>query len=166
MSIMNIFTQDAFSVMRLTDALREISYVPSLIGQMNLFQTVSIDTLDIAIEKDKAQNGILIQASPRGGPGQTFGKGKRSMRTLRIPHFQVDDAINADEVQQVRAFGEEVAVERLQAKIAERAAEALGGLHLLRRLILVVLLLRVVLLFLRRLTGRAHPPAAVGGRPR
>ena len=124
MSIMNIFTQDAFSVMRLTDALREISYVPSLIGQMGLFQTVSIDTLDIAIEKDKAQNGILIQASPRGGPGQTFGKGKRSMRTLRIPHFQVDDAINADEVQQVRAFGEEVAVERLQAKIAERAAEA------------------------------------------
>ena len=74
MSIMNIFTQDAFSVMRLTDALREISYVPSLLGQMNLFQTVSIDTLDIAIEKDKAQNGILIQASPRGGPGQTFGK--------------------------------------------------------------------------------------------
>lgn len=124
MSIMNIFTQDAFSVMRLTDALREISYVPSLIGQMNLFQTVSIDTLDIAIEKDKAQNGMLIQASPRGGPGQTFGKNKRSLRTLRIPHFQVDDAINADEVQQVRAFGEEVAVERLQAKIAERAAEA------------------------------------------
>ena len=33
MSIMNIFTQDAFSVMRLTDALREISYVPSAIGQ-------------------------------------------------------------------------------------------------------------------------------------
>ena len=124
MSIMNIFTQDAFSVMRLTDALREISYVPSLIGQMNLFQTVSIDTLDIAIEKDKAQNGMLIQASPRGGPGQTFGKGKRSMRTLRVPHFQVDDAINADEVQQVRVFGEEVAVERLQSKIAERAAEA------------------------------------------
>ena len=124
MSILNIFNQDAFSVMRLTDALREISYVPSLLGQMNLFQVTSIDTLDIAIEKDKAQNGLLIQASPRGGPGQTFGKAKRSMRTLRIPHFQVDDAINADEVQQVRAFGEEVAVERLQAKIAERAAEA------------------------------------------
>ena len=64
MSILNIFTQDAFSVMRLTDALREISYVPSVIGQMGLFQTTSIDTLDIAIEKDKAQNGMLVQASP------------------------------------------------------------------------------------------------------
>ena len=124
MSILNIFTQDAFSVMRLTDALREISYTPSGISQMGLFQTASIDTLDIAIEKDNAQNSMLIQASPRGGPGQTFGKNKRSMRTLRIPHFQVDDAINADEVQQVRMSGDEVAVQRLQDKIANRAAEA------------------------------------------
>ena len=93
MSIMNIFTQDAFSVMRLTDALREISYVPSLIGQMNLFQTVSIDTLDIAIEKDKEQNRMLVSASPRGGPGQTFDKSKRAMRLLKIPHFQVGTTI-------------------------------------------------------------------------
>ena len=88
MSIMNIFTQDAFSVMRLTDALRDISYVPSLIGQMGLFQTTSIDTLDIAIEKDKAQNRILVQASPRGGPGQTFGRNQRSMRMLPEAQYE------------------------------------------------------------------------------
>jgi len=124
MSILNIFSQDAFSVMRLTDALREIKYTPSRIGQMGLFQTTSIDTLDIAIEKSKDQNSILVSASPRGGTGQTFGKTKRAMRMLKVPHFQVDDAIYADEVQQVRAFGQEVAVERLQQKIADRAAEA------------------------------------------
>ena len=124
MSILNIFTQDAFSVMRLTDALREIKYTPSRIGQMGLFQTTSIDTLDIAIEKDKEQNRMLVSASPRGGPGQTFDKNKRAMRMLKVPHFQVDDAIYADEVQQVRAFGQEQAVERLQQKIADRAAEA------------------------------------------
>lgn len=124
MSILNIFSQDAFSVMRLTDALREIKYTPSRIGQMGLFQTTSIDTLDIAIEKDKEQNRMLVSASPRGGPGQTFDKSKRAVRMLKVPHFQVDDAIYADEVQQVRAFGQEVAVERLQQKIADRAAEA------------------------------------------
>ena len=124
MSILNIFSQDAFSVMGLTDALREIKYTPSRIGQLGLFQTTSIDTLDIAIEKDKAQNQLIIGASPRGGVGQTFDKNKRSLRTLRVPHFQVDDAIYADEVQQVRAFGSETAVERLQQKIADRAAEA------------------------------------------
>ena len=96
MSILNIFSQDAFSVMRLTDALREIKYTPSRIGQMGLFQTTSIDTLDIAIEKDKEQNRMLVSASPRGGPGQTFDKSKRAVRMLKVPHFQVDDAIYAD----------------------------------------------------------------------
>ncbi len=124
MSILNVFNQDAFSVMRLTDALREIKYVPSRIGQLGLFQSTSIDTLDIAIERDREQNQILINSTPRGGPGQTFGKNGRSLRTLRVPHFQVDDAIMADEVQQVRAFGSETSVERLQQKIANRAAEA------------------------------------------
>jgi hypothetical protein len=85
MSILNIFSQDAFSVMRLTDALREIKYTPSRIGQMGLFQTTSIDTLDIAIEKDKEQNRMLVSASPRGGTGQTFGKSKRAMRMLKVP---------------------------------------------------------------------------------
>jgi len=124
MSILNIFSQDAFSVMRLTDALREIKYTPSRIGQLGLFQTTSIDTLDIGIEKSTQGSQLIIGASPRGGVGQTFGKDKRSLRSLRVPHFQVDDAIYADEVQQVRAFGQEVAVERLQQKIADRAAEA------------------------------------------
>jgi hypothetical protein len=124
MSVLNIFSQDAFSVMRLTDALREIKYTPSRIGQLGLFSVQNVDTLDIGIEKDKEQNIMLVQASPRGGPGQTFGRSKRSMRMLKVPHFQVDDAIYADEVQQVRAFGQEMAVERLQEKIAERAAEA------------------------------------------
>ena len=63
MSILNIFTQDAFSVMRLTDALREIKYTPSRIGQMGLFQTTSIDTLDIGIKKDKEKNRMLVSAT-------------------------------------------------------------------------------------------------------
>jgi hypothetical protein len=40
------------------------------IGQMGLFQTVSIDTLDIAIEKDKAQNGMLVRQAPAAGPAR------------------------------------------------------------------------------------------------
>ena len=124
MTILNIFEADAFSVVRLTDALREIKYTPSRIGQLGLFRTTSIDTLDIAIEKDKEQNRMLVSASPRGAPGQTFDKSKRAIRMLKVPHFQVDDAIYADEVQQVRAFGQEQATQRLQTKIADRAAEA------------------------------------------
>jgi hypothetical protein len=121
--MLDIFNNDAFSVTTLTDAMREIKYVPSRIGQLGLFQTQSIDTLDIAIERDADQNIMIVPASPRGAPGATSGRNRRSMRSLRVPHFQVDDALYADEVQGVRAFGQERAVESLQAKIAMRAAE-------------------------------------------
>jgi hypothetical protein len=121
--ILDIFDQDAFSVTTMSDAMREIKYVPGFISKLGLFQTSSIDTLDIAIEKDADENIFIVPSSPRGGPGKTFGKNRRSMRKLSVPHFQVDDAIYADEVQSVRAFGEDRARETFQSRIARRAAE-------------------------------------------
>lgn len=123
MSVLDIFDQDAFSVTTMSDAMRELKYVPSFISSLGLFQTTSIDTLDVVIEKDKDQNVFLVPASPRGAPGKTFGRNRRAMRRLGVPHFQVDDAIYADEVQSVRAFGQERAVETFQNKIANRGAE-------------------------------------------
>ena len=122
--MLDIFNNDAFSVTSLTGAMREIKHVPSFISRRGLFQTSSVATLSVAIERDKNQNLKLVPASARGAPGTTFGKNKRSMLNLTIPHFQVDDAVLADEVQGVRALGQERAVETLQAKIANRAAEA------------------------------------------
>lgn len=121
--MLDIFNNDAFSVTSLTGAMREIKHVPSFISKRGLFQTSSVSTLTVAIEKDKAQNLKLVPSSPRGAPGTTFGKNRRSILNLSIPHYQVDDAIMADEVQGVRAFGEERAVETLQGKIMNRASE-------------------------------------------
>jgi hypothetical protein len=118
----DIFENDAFSITRLTLAMREIKYVPSRVGQLGLFMPDSIDTLDFAIEKQSDGDLVLVASSPRGGPGQTIGGDNRSLRKLRVPHFQRDDAVNADEVQQVRAFASEVQVETLAGKIASKAA--------------------------------------------
>ncbi|WP_420408692.1 major capsid protein [Hoeflea sp.] len=124
MSILDIFKDDAFSVTSLTGAMREIKHVPGYISRKRLFQVSSIDTLSVAIEKDKQQNLRIVPSSPRGGPGSTFGKNKRSMLSMTVPHFQVDDAIYADEVQSVRGFGQEQQRETFMSKIANRAAEA------------------------------------------
>lgn len=118
----DIFNDDAFSVTSLTLAMREIKYQPSRIGQLGLFQAESIDTLSFAIEKDTDGAMILIPSSPRGSAGQTIGSTKRSLRSLSVPHFQRDDAIYADEVQSVRAFGSETARETMVSKIARKAA--------------------------------------------
>lgn len=122
MSILDIFKQDAFSLTRLTDAMAEVAYVPGVISSLGIFQVDSIDTLNFSIERMPEENIVLMPSSPRGGPGQTRDFVKRNMRMLTLAHYQRDDGISADEVQQVRAFGTENAVESFQTKIARRAA--------------------------------------------
>lgn len=122
MPTLDIFNEDPFSVFSLTDAINDLPYVPGHIGRLGLFTTASINTLSVGIEN---RNGVLVlvEPTPRGGPGQTVAKNKRSMRMLGVPHFQVDDAIYADEVQGVRAFGTEDELETVMGKVDERLAE-------------------------------------------
>ncbi|MDQ0510885.1 major capsid protein [Ancylobacter amanitiformis] len=121
--MLDIFQQDAFSVTTLTDAMREVRYVPGYVSRLGLFTTRSISTTSVAIEKDKDGQISIVPASARGGPGDTVGRSRRTLRTLTVPHFQRDDAILADEVQNARQFGEEAAVETLMGAIADRAAD-------------------------------------------
>jgi hypothetical protein len=121
-NVLDIFNDDAFSVMSMAQGMREINYVPGRIGQLGIFNTDSIDTTTFGIEKEVDGELILVPSSPRGGPGQTIGNTKRNLRMLSVPHFQREDAIMADEVQNVRAFNSDRAVETLQGKIAKKAA--------------------------------------------
>ncbi len=120
--MLDVFNQDAFSVTRLNQAMREVAYVPSRIGAMGLFTPSNIDVTSVAIEKADKNGLIVVPASARGSQGATRDMAKRSLRQLTVPHFQTDDAIYADEVQGVRAFGQEVAMETLVSKIAQKAA--------------------------------------------
>ncbi len=118
--MLDVFKADAFSVISLTDAINKIPYVPT--GLSGLFSTASVNTLSIAVES-KAGVLTLVPPSPRGGPGGTIDKIKRSMRNLAVPHFQRDDAIMADEVQGVRAWGSETVLETVMGKVAARMAD-------------------------------------------
>lgn len=118
--MLDIFKSNpAFSVTQLTDAINKLKFVPGRIGSMGLFSVSSIATTSIVIEE---KDGILslIAPSPRGGSGQTIEKTGRTMRMLAVPHFEINDAIMAEEVQGVRAWGSETNVEQLMAKVAER----------------------------------------------
>lgn len=124
--MLDIFNNNAFSVTSLTDAMREIKYIPSYVGKLGIFTETSVDTLQVAIETDATQQIMIVPATPRGAPGVTWGSDVRKLRNLNIPHFQVDGALMADTIQGVRAFGEERQVEIFQTKIAQKAAEASG----------------------------------------
>jgi len=117
--ILDIFNDDAFSVTNLTDAINELTYTPGHISELGIFTEESVDTTTIAIEK-KGNIVIVVPPSPRGGVGTTVAKEKRDLLPLAIPHFEIIDAIMAEEVQGVRAFGRGQQLMTVAQKIAQR----------------------------------------------
>jgi hypothetical protein len=123
MSILDVFKSDAFSVTTLTDAINKMKYVPGRIGSLGLFTPTGVNTTSIVIDE---KNGVLqlVSPSPRGGPGTTLPRATRQARSFRVPHFEINDAVMAEEVQGVRSWGSETEVETVQAKLGERMMEA------------------------------------------
>jgi len=117
--MLDIFNNDAFGVTRMTQAINNISHVPGRIGSLGLFNTDRVDTTTITIEK-KGDILVLVPPTPRGGPGTTLDKEKRDARALVVPHFELNDAVYASEVQNVRAFGTTSELETVIGKVAQR----------------------------------------------
>lgn len=110
------FNADAFSVVSLTDSINKLPFVPGRAGQVAGWQEEGVPTTSILIEEDEGELK-LVDPSPRGGPGSAFASGVRKARSLVIPHYQVDDFIAADSVQNVRAFGSANQLEVLQDRV-------------------------------------------------
>lgn len=121
--MLDIFKTDAFSVTTLTDAINSIPFMPGRAGQVIPWQETGVPTTSIAIEKSGDGVLALVNPSPRGGPGETRGKLKRTLRQLAIPHYQIDDGVYAEEVQGVREFGQENQVQTVQGLINSRMSE-------------------------------------------
>ena len=120
--LLDVFNQDAFSVTSLTAAINKLPYTPGQLGKLGIFQEDGVYTTSIVIEERNGQLS-LVASSPRGGPGESVDKEQREARMFRIPHFQRDDAVLADEVQNVRAFGQEASVETVQELVDTRMAK-------------------------------------------
>jgi hypothetical protein len=118
-SVLDIFKSDAFSITSLTDRVNKLPYVPGRAGQVVDWTEEGVPTTTIMIEE---QSGTLtlINPSARGGPGVSVAKDKRKARNLNVPHIQIDDAVYADEVQNVRAFGQESQVQTVQGIVDYR----------------------------------------------
>jgi hypothetical protein len=117
--MLDIFNNNAFGVVSLTDAINKPLFAPGRLGQMGLFNERGVTTTTIVLE-EKDGNLILIPPTPRGGPGNTLGKNKAIARPFVVPHFEINDAIYADEVQGVRAWGTENQLQTVMGVVADR----------------------------------------------
>jgi hypothetical protein len=119
---LDVFNQDAFNAISLTDSINKIPFIPGRCGQVVGFIESGITTTSIMIEE---KNGVLqiINPSPRGGVGQTSMEPNRAARSLIVPHYEVPDQILADSVQNVRAWGTTSMLETLQDRVNQRLQE-------------------------------------------
>lgn len=101
---LDIYTDEAFDVVRLTKRITDLPRVPTKIADLGLFSEEPITTTHIYIEKNA--NGLhLVPARARGAPGEPV----HLKRGTRIPfdafHLPQRGSVLADEVQNVKQFG-------------------------------------------------------------
>lgn len=112
----DIFNEDAFSLSQLSHAMVDLQHTPTLLGDMNLFQSEGINTPTFMIEK-MGQSFTLVPAAERGAPGRPVGNDKRSLRNFSTVHLPQRGAVNADEVYGVRAFGSSTELMQVQTLV-------------------------------------------------
>lgn len=122
MPTLDIMNDDAFSVSNLTLAINETPYVPGRISSQGLFNEEGINTTTVQIEK-KGEVLSLVPDAPRGAPGVIATRDKRTMIPFNCTHLPQNDAILADSIQNVRAFGAESELESVQTVVNRQLAK-------------------------------------------
>lgn len=122
MAAFDIFNDDAFSLTSLSLAMQDLQHVPTLLGDMGLFQEEGINTPTMAIEK-QGQSFSLVPAAERGAPGRLVGNDKRNMRNFSAIHLPQSGHVNADEVYGIREFGSETELRQVQTLVNNKLAK-------------------------------------------
>lgn len=123
--LLNIFDDDAFSVVNLTVRIQNAPFTPQFLGSLGLFNAMPSYTNTIAIEEE---NGTLsvIASSPRGTPPEQSKNSKRTMRHVGTVRLAREAAIYADQVAGVRAFGTDGELQTAQQVIDNRVEGPFG----------------------------------------
>lgn len=119
MASIDVFQDNAFGLVELTAALEEVEYLPQWLGSIGLFESRSVRTETIAIEK-REQELKLIQTTPRGAPPVPQNQKRRDIRDFRSSRIFNADTLYASELQGIRAFGTESEFAQVQTEVLTR----------------------------------------------
>lgn len=121
MGMLDIFKNDAFGALELTDAFNVRPNKYGRLNELGLFPARGVRTREVAIER---KNGVLnlLPTVPVGGPASKGSVGKRDLRKIEIPHIPHEDNILAADVQGVRSFGTENQLQSMQELVIDKLA--------------------------------------------
>jgi len=120
-NILNVFSQDAFGVVALTEAVNDITPQYGRLGAMGLFRDEGATQRIVAVDFDPITNQLLPQ-SQWGGPGVANKTAVGRSRSYNIPHFPVNDSILAADLQGRRRPGSD-AVQDAQWMLGKKMRE-------------------------------------------
>lgn len=130
MAGIDIFSDNAFSLIELTAALADVEYQPQMLGSMGIFTSRSVRTEKVSIERKETVLS-LVQTSPRGAPPRPAEQQpKRNIRDFRTSRLAKADHIEASELANIRAFGTESEFVQVQAEVMERMVNIRNDLEL------------------------------------
>lgn len=118
-TLADVFNNDAFSLVSMTERVNKMPFIPGQAGSLGIFEASGISKTIAAIEE---KQGVLtlVPVKERGAPSDVRSSEKRKIRAIKVPHLSLESTITADEVQDVRAFGETDEVETVQGVVDER----------------------------------------------
>lgn len=119
-SLSDVFGQDIFNVISLTQAIMKLPSKPSKLGDMGIFTPNPVNTTTAVVEE---MQGVLqlIQTTARGTRGQATKHAKRKQRAFVIPHISKEDMVLADDVLGIRSFGEDtLSLDSVAKKVNDR----------------------------------------------
>lgn len=120
MATLDIFNQNAFSLIEMTNAIRDIKTVPSFLSSLGIFTPTPITTEAFEIEQIGDGTLALVPVTQRGAPRTSIGRDRRTMRNFSTVRLREFDTLRAAEIQGVRAFGSQTETEAMQAVVAQR----------------------------------------------
>jgi hypothetical protein len=116
--MVNPFTGEGYDIVAMSAAITKLPNLYGRLEAMGLFPVDGVTTTSVTVEQ---LNGTLniVRSRPRGAAADKAIADKRGLRVFAVPHVPLDDVVLPDEIQNVRAFGSDNALEA-QANVIAR----------------------------------------------
>lgn len=119
MPMLDVFNNNAFSTVSLSQAINKAPYKPNRLGELGIFEDRALTTTVAVLEEKHGVLSVLPTAA-RGTMETVAGRKDRKTYAFPVPHIPYNDAVMAAEVQDVRAFGSETELETVAAVVNDK----------------------------------------------
>jgi hypothetical protein len=120
MEFLDIFNDDAFSLVSMVAAINKLDYIPGRAGELVFAGTAEGIATTTAVFEKKSQALSLIQTSVRGAPAPQETEDKGSLLTINVPQVKKEQTIGAHQVQGVREFGSTNVLRSVQSVVNQQ----------------------------------------------